>query len=181
MVRSFLHGRTETTRTVSPESHEFVKRMGIRQENNPQPPSLHDKCWLLRRAIWTHCKFLSSANKGFGCDRHFFGLAMLAEEQGLQKPQLFSNPLFQRSQKWRVSSSTLPHTPPGFGCVVDDGVGIGYHADHSSIEFIISSRSNGLNWTHVFSDLIEEALLELKVVVEKGTSIQRDNSTAVKL
>lgn len=164
-VRFFLHGRTETTRTVSPDSHNFIKRMGRQPEKNASPQACQDKYSLLKKAMWTHCKYLSSASKGFGCDRHFLGLSMLIEN-GEDSPTLFSNPLFKISQYWRVSSSTLPHTPPGFGCVVDDGVGIGYHVDQYSIECILSSRKNGLHWTETLGDLIEEALLELMMLVD---------------
>jgi hypothetical protein len=46
-VRPFLHGRTETTRTVSLESEAFVKKMGFRpkrDEDNPQARQKSSHC-----------------------------------------------------------------------------------------------------------------------------------------
>ena len=54
-----------------------------------------------------------------GVDRHFFGLSKMLKE-GEDSPDLFQDPVFDRSKHWRLSTSNLP-TCPGFGFVVDDG------------------------------------------------------------
>ncbi len=164
-VRHFLHGRTEVTRAVSMQSHAFVKRMGLQPEKNPSSETCKEKFSLLRAAIWKHCKYLNRASKGLGCDRHFLGLSMLVET-GEDTPILFSNPLFKESQRWKVSTSSLPFSPPGFGCVVDDGVGIGYTLRQDSIEFIVCSRKNKLHLSETLCCLIEEVLTELMALVE---------------
>ena len=126
-VRFFLHGRTETTRSVSDTSEAFVKAMGV----TPQYDKINDanvrqrKLSLLKDATEYHSKYLKLAASGHGVDRHFFGLSMVAAEgdADVQIP-LFSNPVFVRSKTWRLSTSTLPNIP-GFGPVVDTGIGIG--------------------------------------------------------
>ena len=164
-VRSFLHGRTETTRSVSPASRAFVDRMGLQPKMNEDSEAREDKLSLLKTAIWAHSKYLNKASKGLGCDRHFFGLSMLLHDNEL-KPTLFDDPLFKRSCHWQVSSSTLPHVP-GFGCVVDDGIGIGYNLDSYRVEFIVAARTKA-NIAHKFGNLIEEALHELKSLIDEG-------------
>jgi hypothetical protein len=59
-----------------------------------------------------------------GVDRHFFGLSKMIR-QDETPPALFSDPLFERSKTWILSTSNLP-TCPGFGPAVDNGIGVGY-------------------------------------------------------
>jgi len=160
-VRSFLHGRTETTRSVSLASHDFVKKMAEPEKNKEYPTVCQEKISLLRAATWSHSKYLNNASKALGCDRHFFGLSMVVGEDEVA-PALFQHPVFNRSKHWRVSSSSLRHLP-GFGCVVDDGVGIGYNVGPDYIEFTVSGRSER-QWTKALGRLLEEALLEMKTL-----------------
>lgn len=163
-VRPFLHGRTETTRSVSEASNAFVQRMGLFPEKNEHDGDVRkEKIALLRTTAFKHQKYLRDASNGQGCDRHFFGLSMLVGENE-NAPTLFTDPVFQRSKCWRVSTSTLPLLP-GFGCVVDDGVGIGYQVGADDIYFAISSR-NEHNWTEALGHLLEEALLEMRLLFE---------------
>lgn len=163
-VRPFLHGRTETTRSVSEASNAFIKRMGLFPEKNEHDGEVRkEKIELLRTASFKHQKYLRDASNGQGCDRHFFGLSMLVDDNE-NAPTLFTDPVFQRSKRWRVSTSTLP-VLPGFGCVVEDGVGIGYQVGTDDIYFAISSR-NGRNWTEALGHLLEEALLEMRLLFE---------------
>ena len=83
--------------------------------------------------------YIRKAGVGQGCDRHFMGLSMLVEE-GEEAPALFSHPLFVRSKRWRVSSSTLPNMP-GFGPVEEDGVGIAYEIKPNCVMFTVTGRS----------------------------------------
>lgn len=50
-MRPFLHGRTETTRTVSKESADFVKSMGMMANINDNSSSLEAKRSLLQKAV----------------------------------------------------------------------------------------------------------------------------------
>ena len=127
-VRPFLHGRTETTRTVSTESQAFVQRMGmVPFQELANSEACAEKVSLLREAAGAHVKFISSAAQGMGVDRHFFGLAMMVQD-GEETPALLSDPLFTYSKRWRVSTSHLTHPNfenRGYGEVVPDGVGLG--------------------------------------------------------
>jgi carnitine O-acetyltransferase len=92
-VRPFLHGRTETTRTVSLESEAFVKKMGFRpkrDEDNPQ--ARQEKLMLLQKATAAHAQYTGTAAQAQGVDRHFFGLAMsrIAQSRPPYSPTLYS-------------------------------------------------------------------------------------------
>jgi carnitine O-acetyltransferase len=164
-TRAFLHGRTETTRSVSTASEKFVKRMGIRPDGDQIDSTRRtEKIELLHKACYSHAKYLRDAANGLGCDRHMFGLSMLIED-GEPVPALFKNELFIRSKTWRLSTSTLP-TCPGFGPVVEDGIGIGYHIFSDRCYFTITARKKNDFTVEAMSHLLEEALLEMQMLVD---------------
>lgn len=179
-VRLYLHGRTETARSVSSASSHFVKSMGARPRNyksdtdvdcNKHSSSLLKKnLSLFQAATQSQSNYVKDAGRGYGVDRHFFGLSMiLSEEENkkrapTKKPSLFDHPLYNRSKYWKLSTSSLPNAP-GFGCVVPDGLGIAYVIKPNSCIFTITGqRENDL--TDRASHLIEEALLELKLMID---------------
>lgn len=164
-VRPFLHGRTEVTRSVSTASNAFVEFMGLESagEDELDEEVRKEKLELFRKATASHVVYIRKAVTGQGCDRHLFGLSMLLEA-GETSPKLFSHPLYNRSKRWLVSTSTLPNMP-GFGPVEDDGVGIGYVIKPNCVMFIVTSGS-----THALTDrlchLLEEALMEIESLIE---------------
>lgn len=108
-VRPFLHGRTETTRTVSTQSSAFVHQMGIRPKmDETDSTARKEKLRLLQEAVDAHVKYIGLAAKAQGVDRHFMGLSMLVKD-GETPPDLYSDPVFARSKRWRVSTSHLTH------------------------------------------------------------------------
>jgi carnitine O-acetyltransferase len=165
-VRPFLHGRTETTRAVSPASQAFVKAMGLRSGSGDGS----DKKHLLEQAVQSHANYSRTAGQGQGVDRQFFGLSMLVKD-GEDLPELFNHPLFQRSKRWRVSTSTLPNMP-GFGPVVPDGVGVAYEVRPDSCAFTVSGRTE-FAWTNRLCHLLEESLLEMEGLVGEVENAHR--------
>lgn len=167
-VRPFLHGRTETTRSVSPESNAFVKAMGLRPKHDENDKaSRSEKLSLLHSAVTSHVKYIGNAAKGMGVDRHLLGLSMLVEE-GEIAPVLNSHPLHIRAKTWRVSTSHLTHPKFenwGFGEVVPNGVGVAYGIKADSCIFNIAARKEHC-WTDRLSHLLEEALLEMRLLNE---------------
>jgi len=167
-VRPFLHGRTETTRTVSTESAGFIKSMGPRpMKDHADPEKRKQKIQQLRDATAAHARYSGKAGQACGVDRHFFALSNLVEE-GENAPTLLSDPVFVRSKTWRTSTSHLTHpnlTNWGFGQVVPDGVGIGYSIHPHSCVFNVTALADTM-WTLQLSDLLEEALLEMKDLID---------------
>jgi carnitine O-acetyltransferase len=66
-TKQFLHGRTETCRTVSVDSVAWVKSMS--------DPSINaaKRVELLRKAVDSHVKYMNDAVAGKGVDRHLLG------------------------------------------------------------------------------------------------------------
>lgn len=168
-VRPFLHGRTETTRAVSTESAALVQCFG------PQPlwHEAHDakarshKLQLLRDATAAHVKYIKNASQAQGVDRHFMGLS-LSTEKGESLPDLYSDPLFAKSKRWRVSTSHLTHPRFdnwGYGEVVPNGVGLSYSIHPTHINFSVTALKEHA-WVERLCYHLEQALLEFQLLVE---------------
>ena len=165
-VRPFLHGRTETTRTVSPASEAFIKTMGLRPKRDEMDASKRsEKLELLREAVASHVKYIGSAAKAMGVDRHLLGLA-LSVKDGETAPPLFSHPLYVRSKTWRVSTSHLTHPrfdSWGYGEVIPEGVGLAYSIHPNHCMFCITALREH-DWPERLAHLLEEALLEMQTL-----------------
>ena len=167
-VRPFLHGRTETTRTVSSESAHLCHLFGVKPLMNEHNASARkEKLQALDSACRAHVNYLKVAGSGQGVDRHFFGLSCLAEAHE-SLPDLFQDPVFQRSKRWRVSTSHLTHPnfeTWGYGPVVSDGVGLAYSVHPRHCVFTVTALKEH-DWTEKLCSLLEEALLELRTTIE---------------
>jgi carnitine O-acetyltransferase len=166
-VRPFLHGRTETTRTVSTESAAFCQTMGSVPNSSDSPK---EKLQLLQEAVNTHVKYIGNAAKAKGVDRHFMGLSMLVQDHETA-PDLYADPVFQRAKKWRVSTSHLTHPKFdnwGFGEVVPDGVGLAYSIHKRHCMFNVTALKEH-EWTDKLCQLLEEALLEMRDLIESNS------------
>lgn len=165
-VRPFLHGRTETTRTVSPASEAFVKMMGLRPKQDEMDATQRaKKVELLHEAVSSHAKYIGLAAKAMGVDRHFLGLA-LSVKDGETAPTLYSDPVYARAKTWRVSTSHLTHPRFdnwGYGEVTPNGVGLAYSIHPNHCMFCITALREH-DWPERLSHLLEEALLEMQTL-----------------
>jgi carnitine O-acetyltransferase len=167
-VRPFLHGRTETTRAVSTQSAEFVKLMGLRPARDEHVENVRKaKLQLLQDSVVAHVKYMGLAAQARGVDRHLLGLSMLVAD-GEATPDLYKDPVFIRSKRWRVSTSHLTHPRLdgwGYGEVVPDGVGLAYsiHPRHCIFN-VTALKEHG--WTDALSQNLEDALLEMRTLIE---------------
>jgi carnitine O-acetyltransferase len=162
-TRKFRHGRTETIRTVTPDSQAFCKAM-------TEERSSGDTCCLslLRQACLTHTKFARRAVNGKGVDRHFLGL-LNCRRKGEPLPDLFQHPVFLRSKRWRLSTSNVPNMAPGFAFTEEDGFGIGYDIRKDRIIFTITCNSMH-NDADKFSTAISTALDDVFDIVQDVSS-----------
>lgn len=160
---------------------------------------------LLQRAIQTHARRTREAATGRGIDRHLLGLKLMLEEfpvdtsisasSSLDSPSsssptdppqkrthpLFTDPLFSRSQEWKLSTSGLSagdqFRGTGFGAGWEDGYGINYLIAPDRIKFCVESKfSSPLTSTNKFKQHIADALRDMRVICEAGELELKDRT-----
>ncbi|XP_056609303.1 carnitine O-palmitoyltransferase 1, liver isoform [Triplophysa dalaica] len=146
MTRLFREGRTETVRSCSIESCDFVRAMDAGEDR--------EHCLkLFRRASEKHQNLYRLAMTGSGIDRHLFCLYVVSKYLGAESSFLKE----VLSEPWRLSTSQTPvqqmelfdlvNHPEfislggGFGPVADDGFGVSYIImGEEMISFHVSSK-----------------------------------------
>ena len=156
-TRAFLHGRTETTRPVSPETLAFVQAMSNENMTNA------DKLAALNAAAAVIGAYQADASSGQGVDRHLFGLSCMLQDEE-KSPDLYSDPLFQRAKNYRLSTSSVIFTP-GFGPVAEKGLGVGFNAEKDCFTYLVTSQKEN-NYATPFCNLLVESLKEIGSLLE---------------
>lgn len=161
-TRKYLHGRTETIRTVSVESKAFV-------ESFDTPITAQEKYQLLKKAAEAHRKYTQMASDGYGCDRHLLALRVLSADHPAPVHPLFTDPIFTESQTWRLSTSGLQAgvqlMGTGFGVVEKDGYGVNYMPAPNLIKFSVESkRVPETVSTDTFIEAIRNAMKDMQTV-----------------
>ncbi|KAI0079400.1 carnitine acetyl transferase [Panus rudis PR-1116 ss-1] len=151
-TRKFYKGRTEAIRVVTSQSDAWVRSMdeeGISKEERER---------LFREAAGKHIGLAKAAGNGLGVDRHLLGLKMLLKENE-QLPEVFKDPLVQRSSYWVLSTSAIfskHFRPYGWGEVVPDGFGVAYMTGFDDyLQYTITSRKEMPN--ALFCEELEKA------------------------
>ncbi|XP_068116468.1 carnitine O-palmitoyltransferase 1, liver isoform isoform X2 [Hyperolius riggenbachi] len=169
MTRLFREGRTETVRSCTCESSEFVMAMANPKENN------ESRLKFFKAAAEKHQQMYRLAMTGAGIDRHLFCLYVVSKYLGVDSPFLKE----VLSEPWRLSTSQTPQqqvhlfqlekypenvsSGGGFGPVADDGYGVSYIiVGENLINFHISSKfSSPETDSHRFGQNIKQAMLEI--------------------
>lgn len=136
--RMFINGRTETIRSCSNESVAFAQAMC----SPPNSISDQEKVLLLREAVKAHKDYTVMAMSGEGVDRHLLGLKLIARENNIQVPALYSDDSFVKSTHFRISTSQVASNAKAFMCygpAVDDGYGICYNPRNDDIFLAVSA------------------------------------------
>lgn len=125
MTKTFLHGRTESIRSVTETSKQFLDTF-----YSPTATS-HEKLEALRKALKRHTALTRECAKGLGHDRHLYALECLWERihKGEKKPLIFTDSGWKTMNHTVISTSNCGNPALrlfGFGPVVSDGFGIGY-------------------------------------------------------
>lgn len=147
MARLFRDGRTETVRSCTNETRQFVLSMFDSKETDASRISY------FRLAAENHVNLYRKAMLGLGVDRHLFALYVMSRVFNMKVP--FLEKIL--SEPWRLSTSQTPlgisgeldynKSPElssaggGFGPVADDGYGVSYIiAGDNQISFHVSSK-----------------------------------------
>uniref|UniRef100_A0A8C7RW63 Peroxisomal carnitine O-octanoyltransferase n=1 Tax=Oncorhynchus mykiss TaxID=8022 RepID=A0A8C7RW63_ONCMY len=107
MTRRFYHGRTETMRPCTLEAQNWCHTMLL------PAASVSAKRKALLLAFNKHNKLMAEAQNGKGFDRHLLGLYLIAKEEGLPMPNLFTDPLYSKSGgggNFTLSTSLVGYT-----------------------------------------------------------------------
>jgi carnitine O-acetyltransferase len=164
MTKQFLHGRTETLRSVTKESVAFTKTFSAPQA------TAQEKEQSLRLAVKAHGERAKEAKEGFGVDRHLFGLKNLAYHKQQRLPNYSIPAIFQDTAYQVLSSSVLSTsncgsdalTLFGFGPVVSNGLGLGYMIQNEKIPITVSSFQKQ---AMPYAQELEKSLLEMRQVL----------------
>eukprot|EP01060_Flectonema_neradi_P029839 TRINITY_DN4223_c2_g1_i2.p1 TRINITY_DN4223_c2_g1~~TRINITY_DN4223_c2_g1_i2.p1 ORF type:complete len:578 (+),score=143.24 TRINITY_DN4223_c2_g1_i2:71-1804(+) len=157
-MKAFWHGRTETIRSLTPESNAFASKVaagGITKDDLP----------LLTAAVNAHSAIGKDASKGDGIDRHLLSLKKEAAFSNVA-PELFDSDLFKKSGSWTLSTSNS--TSPdlrlfGFGPVVTNGYGLGYLISNDVIPITVTSfTGSDITDASKMADSVNQTLLDIK-------------------
>lgn len=170
MTRLFREGRTETVRSCTIESCDFVRAL-----DNPAKTN-KEKVDLLHQAAEQHQEGYRNAMTGRGIDRHLFCLYVVSRY--LNKDSPFLREVL--SEPWRLSTSQTPHQQTdkidlskhpdlicaggGFGPVADDGYGVSYIIAGEDVIFFHISRKKSCSLTDAkrFGRNISQAMLDMR-------------------
>ncbi|KAH8089167.1 acyltransferase ChoActase/COT/CPT [Filobasidium floriforme] len=177
MMKGFLHGRTESIRTVQPESVHFVKTFCS------EGPTHDAKIKALRQACKRHTELTRECSQGQSQDRHLYALSCLiqreieeSKEKGdVKMPELFTDPGYSLLSTSVISTSNCGNPALrlfGFGPVTPEGHGIGYIIKDEGISVCASSKHLQ---TRRFLDTLQSYLYEIQRVLIQNW---KDNNQA---
>ncbi|CAG2100244.1 unnamed protein product [Medioppia subpectinata] len=165
-TRKFYHGRTETCRPCVLENVEFAKAMtdGTKTESE-----------LYAMMIKAGQKFqqtMVNACNGHGCDRHLLGLYLAALENGVEVPELYTDPSYTRSGgngNFVLSTSCVGYwnicgsVPP----MVENGYSFFYGIEPHQYSFTISSyKSCGETSAQLLQNNLHSALIQMRHILD---------------
>ncbi|XP_072310174.1 carnitine O-acetyltransferase [Eucyclogobius newberryi] len=164
-LRMFRLGRTDTIRSASSATLEFVKAFDNVSKQNTE------KVELLEKAVKTHRWYTNIAVSGQAIDRHLLGLKMLALEEHSPLPSIFTDKSYSKALHYKLSTSQVPSKTDCvmcFGPVVPNGYGVCYNPMEDHINFAVSSF-NTCNETNAesFAQIVREALLDMRTLLEQ--------------
>ncbi|XP_070535629.1 carnitine O-palmitoyltransferase 1, liver isoform-like isoform X2 [Ptychodera flava] len=178
MTRLYLHGRTETVRSLTKAAAEFVRAMEDKDKSN------EERIALMRKAAADHQTLYRDCMSGKGCDRHLFALFVLCKGLGNESEFLHT----ALTLPWTLSTSQTPQQQiesnpsvghpcyrdmaspgGGFGPVSDSGYGVSYMIPEDSRFFfhVSSKKSCPQTDSKRFVDNIFKALADMKSIFKE--------------
>uniref|UniRef100_A0A8C5RAE7 Carnitine O-acetyltransferase n=1 Tax=Leptobrachium leishanense TaxID=445787 RepID=A0A8C5RAE7_9ANUR len=162
-LRMFRLGRTDTIRSASVDSLNFVKAMEEPTVQN------QEKVNLLRKAIQAHRAYTDMAIGGKAIDRHLLGLKLQAIEDLVSMPEVFMDTSYAVAMHFNLSTSQVPAKTDCvmcFGPVVPDGYGVCYNPMDDHINFSVSAfnscaETNAARLAHY----LERALCDIQQLI----------------
>lgn len=120
---------------------------------------------------------MNDAMNNEGCDRHFLGLYMIAQEEGLELPSIFGDPAFIKAGgggNYVLSTSCAGYWSVAGGVppMVEDGYGCFYGIEDNRITFAITSykRCPETECTAFFNNL-KLSLNNMQTILASGSKL----------
>ncbi|KAH8412427.1 hypothetical protein KR009_001927 [Drosophila setifemur] len=162
-LRIFQEGRTETIRSTSTESKEFVLSMVSPKATDAE------RLDSLRKAVDAHEKLTLLALNGGGIDRHLFGLQQMAIENCLPLPEFFRSKGFVQSVTFQLFTSQVATSHEGFmafGPLITEGYACCYNPHDDKIIFAISAwRASPKISAERYAKAIKKSLEAMRKVI----------------
>ncbi|MBN3276786.1 CLAT acetyltransferase, partial [Polyodon spathula] len=166
-IRRFLEGRVDNIRSATYEALVFAKAMTDGKSTVPDS----EKMQRLWDAINVQTNYTILSITGMAIDNHLLGLREIARELKMEKPEIFTDETFLKSNRFILSTSQVPTTVEMFCCygpVVPNGYGACYNPQSDHIVFCISSfRDCKETCSTVFAKALEECLVEMRDLCSK--------------
>ncbi|XP_037609007.1 carnitine O-acetyltransferase [Sebastes umbrosus] len=164
-LRMFRLGRTDTIRSASSASATFVKAFDDPSKQNTE------KVDLLEKAVNAHRSYTNMAISGQAIDRHLLGLKMVAVEEKLSIPDIYSDAAYAKALNYKLSTSQVPSKTDCvmcFGPVASNGYGVCYNPMDDHINFAVSSFNacTETNAAHLAQG-VEGALKDMRTLLEQ--------------
>nr|XP_046230900.1 carnitine O-acetyltransferase [Scatophagus argus] len=164
-LRMFRLGRTDTIRSASSASAAFVKAFDEPSKQNTE------KVDLMVKAVKAHRSYTNMAVSGQAIDRHLLGLKMVATEEKLSLPDIFTDGAYAKALHYQLSTSQVPSKTDCvmcFGPVVPNGYGVCYNPMNDHINFAVSSF-NTCEETNAarLAQAVQDALLDMRTLLEQ--------------
>jgi carnitine O-acetyltransferase len=163
-TRAFLHGRTETGRSLTTDTWNFAKSF------DDPTVSADEKKQLFTKAVKSQSNYLKEAAQGKGVDRHLLGLRVQIQSEETPKATLFTDPAYIQSMYFKLSTSNIgtgERLWGGFGPVVPEGYGVNYAIGSDNFKFSISSKRSCKDTdSNKFRDALLGALRDMRKLFE---------------
>ncbi|MDH3602792.1 MAG: choline/carnitine O-acyltransferase [Candidatus Tectomicrobia bacterium] len=175
-TRRFLHGRTETLRSVSHEAADFVKKL------TAADATVESKVAALKTAAQTHVTRRQECMAGMGVERHLFGLLNMYDRFGAelgisQLPAIFNDPSWLILRHDTLSTASSPDPTgvvlAGFGPVVEDGFGVCYTIIEDRMTITLTSKTLMAKPLETFASKLSAALLDMAALMQQYASLSR--------
>lgn len=168
-VRAFYEGRTECARATSMEKLNLVKAIENGEESNEVLYAL------MQKASVAHTNRIITCRKGFGVERHMYGLEQMYKLHGgdigmTNPPALFSDTGYLTMRHDFISTSGMAYDNVKyriFGPVVEGGFGLAYILLDQTISINISSHYDEADHAQKLTNHLVDAFLELRQIATR--------------
>lgn len=169
-VRVFHEGRTECARATSMEKLNLVKAIESGKESNKFLYTL------MKKAGAAHSNRIIECRRGYGVERHMYGLEQMYYLHGAQSgmkelPEIFKDKGYLTMRHDFISTSGMAYDNVKyriFGPVVEGGFGLAYILLDKSVSINVSCRTAEQNNARKLTNHLEDALLELRHIANNN-------------